>query len=130
VSIGVTDTDDALDEVQAKRDMVIIFPDKDAPAKDRMGTLFIPTRSRSQGLPQPGRGAQTGRFSPERRRGAPARRGPSGQIPLNADVKAKLPAQLEIARTAKAMELIGARPRNFGTKRRSSSRRSSLALIV
>src|SRR4051812_30258117 len=36
-AVGVTDTDDALDEVRAGRDVAIVFPDGDG-----MGTLFIP----------------------------------------------------------------------------------------
>src|SRR5205807_2736609 len=41
-AVGVTDTDDAMDEVQAGRPVTIIFPDKDAAKSERMGTLFIP----------------------------------------------------------------------------------------
>jgi hypothetical protein len=42
VLVGVTDTDDVLDEVRAKGDAVIILPDRDSAAKGRMGTRFMP----------------------------------------------------------------------------------------
>jgi len=37
VAVGITDTDDAMEEVKAGRPVVIVFPDQDG-----MGTLFIP----------------------------------------------------------------------------------------
>src|SRR5262249_51646409 len=42
VAIGITDTDDAIEEVQAGKPVAILFPDRDAPRKERLGTLFIP----------------------------------------------------------------------------------------
>ena len=52
-ALSVTDTDDAIDEVKKGRPVAIIFPDRDRPRDDRMGTLFIPNtlailRERSQ----------------------------------------------------------------------------------
>jgi len=41
-AVGMTDGDDAIIEVEAKRPVTIIFPDADRPKGDRMGTLFIP----------------------------------------------------------------------------------------
>ena len=41
-AIGMTDTDDAIDEVKAGHDAAIVFPDRDGKAGPRMGTLFIP----------------------------------------------------------------------------------------
>jgi len=41
-AVGMTDGDDAIIEVEAKRPVTIIFPDADRPKSDRMGTLFIP----------------------------------------------------------------------------------------
>src|SRR3712207_6893142 len=35
-------TDDALGEIKAGRPVAMIFPDRDRPPEDRMGTLFIP----------------------------------------------------------------------------------------
>ena len=55
VAIGITDTDDAIDEVKAGHDGAIIFPDATA-RPTRMGTLFIPNTLASSGLPQPRRG--------------------------------------------------------------------------
>ena len=53
VAVGVTDTDDALEEIQATTKLPCIFPDRDAPA-GRMGTLFIPnTVAILKGCPNP-----------------------------------------------------------------------------
>src|SRR5205823_1893618 len=42
-AVGITDTDDALTEVRAGRDVVLIYPDRDGDKdRPRMGTLYIP----------------------------------------------------------------------------------------
>jgi iron(III) transport system substrate-binding protein len=106
VLVGVTDTDDALDEVRAKRDVVIIFPDRDAPAKGRMGTLFIPnTVAIIKGCPNPAGARKLIDFLLSADSERQLAEGPSGQIPLNPEVKAKLPEQIQTGRTAKAMEV-------------------------
>ncbi len=42
VAIGITDTDDAMEELREKHDVALIYPDRDAPADGKLGTLFIP----------------------------------------------------------------------------------------
>ena len=39
---GVTDTDDAMEEIKDGKPIAIIFPDRDSQPPSRMGTLFIP----------------------------------------------------------------------------------------
>src|SRR5947207_4902986 len=54
VSVGVTDTDDTLEEVEAGRPVAMIFPDRDRPKDSPMGTLFIPnTLCILKGSPNP-----------------------------------------------------------------------------
>jgi iron(III) transport system substrate-binding protein len=104
VEVGITDTDDALAEVEAKRAVTIVFPDR--AAKGRMGTLFIPnTVAIIKGCPNPDGARKLIDFllSPAAER--QLAEGPSGQIPLNPEVKVKLPALIETPRTAKAMEV-------------------------
>jgi iron(III) transport system substrate-binding protein len=53
-AVGITDTDDALIEIEAGRPVVMIFPDGHRPAADRLGTLFIPnTVALLRGSPNP-----------------------------------------------------------------------------
>jgi iron(III) transport system substrate-binding protein len=106
VPIGVTDTDDAIDEVKAGRDVVIIFPDRDTPAGDRMGTLFIPnTVAIIKGAPN-SEGAKKlvdYLLSPEVEK--KLAESASAQIPLNPKVQCTLPPQIEAGRTAKQMQV-------------------------
>jgi iron(III) transport system substrate-binding protein len=105
-AIGVTDTDDAIDEVKAGHPVVIIFPDRDAPADSRMGTLFIPnTVAIMKGAPHPEAARKLVDFllSPEvEKRLAEA---DSAQIPMNPNVKATLPPQIAAGRDAKRMQV-------------------------
>jgi iron(III) transport system substrate-binding protein len=128
VLVGVTDTDDALDEVKEGRDVVIIFPDRDArdtdrgvkqfekvlgepvvfpgEAKKQMGTLFIPnTVAILKGAPNPEGARKLVDFLLSADTEKQLAEGESGQIPLNPEVKAALPKQIETPRTAKAMEV-------------------------
>jgi iron(III) transport system substrate-binding protein len=106
VLIGITDTDDALDEVRAGREVVIVFPDRDAPAKGRMGTLFIPnTVVILKGCPNRAGARKLVDFLLSAETERQLAEGPSGQIPLNPKVKAKLPAQIATPGTVKAMEV-------------------------
>jgi iron(III) transport system substrate-binding protein len=105
-ALGVTDTDDAIIEVEAGHPVVLIFPDRDRPADDRMGTLFIPnTVALVRGGPNPegGRRLIDYLLSPEveSRLAAAA----SHQIPLNPEAPAPLPKGIETPRTVKAMQV-------------------------
>lgn len=105
-AVCVTDTDDAIDEVKKGRPVVIIFPDRDRPSGDRMGTLFIPNTVailRSDPNPDGARKLIDFLLSPEvEKRLAESE---SAQFPLNPQVKAKLPPQIEAGRTAKRMDV-------------------------
>jgi iron(III) transport system substrate-binding protein len=105
-AVGVTDTDDALDEVKKGRLVVIIFPDRDRPSSERMGTLFVPnTVALIKGAPDADGGRKLVDFllSPEVEKALAE--SDSHQIPLNPQVKVKLPAALEPALTAKKMDV-------------------------
>lgn len=99
LAFGLTDTDDAIIEVEQGRPVVIVYPDS---AADQMGTLFIPnTLAVIRGGPNP----QAARrlidylLRPEVEKRLAA--GPSAQIPLNPGVDVEL--RVESPRTVKAM---------------------------
>jgi len=87
--VGLTDTDDAIIEVQRGRPVTIIYPDQQT-----IGTLFLPnTVAIIKGAPHSQQARRLVDFllSPEvEKRLAEGR---SAQIPLNPDVQAKLPIQ-------------------------------------
>lgn len=106
IAIGVTDTDDAMAELQAGHDVVIIYPDRDAAAGSRLGTLFIPnTLAVLRGAPNADGARRLIDYllSPEVEKRLAE--GESHQVPLNPDVKAKLPPAIETPRTVRRMEV-------------------------
>lgn len=108
VAIGMTDTDDAMDEVNAGRPVTVIFPDSEGGTEKhpRLGTLFIPnTVAVIKGRPN-GAGARKlvdYLLSPDVERRLATAGG--YQIPLNPKVAADLPAALQPARHAKPMQV-------------------------
>lgn len=107
-AVGLTDTDDAIAEVEAGRPVQIIFPDSGGGTKEfpRLGTLFIPnTLAVVKGGPNAAGGRKLVDFllSPEiERRLAESE---SRQFPVNPQVRVKLPDALEPGRTAKRMNV-------------------------
>jgi iron(III) transport system substrate-binding protein len=103
-AVGIADTDDAIAEVEAGRPVTIIFPDRDRPVDDRMGTLFIPnTLAVIRGCPNP-EGARRlidYLLSPEVE--VKLAETASHQIPLNPQVTVRLPKEIETPKTVKAM---------------------------
>jgi iron(III) transport system substrate-binding protein len=94
VSVGVTDTDDAIGEVKAGKPVRIIFPDR--AASGRMGTLFIPnTLCIPAGCPDPAGAKELVDFLLSAEVEKRLAEGPSAQIPLNTTVNATLPPQIE-----------------------------------
>jgi iron(III) transport system substrate-binding protein len=96
-AVGLTDTDDAIAEVQAGNPVAIVFPDRDG-HKDypRMGTLYIPnTVAVIRGCPN----TEGARKLVDYLLGAEVEKKPaegnSHQIPLNPRVKADLPGEIE-----------------------------------
>ncbi len=105
-TVGITDPDDALAEVRAGNDVAILLPDRDAPAEGRMGTLFIPnTLAILKGCPNPAGARRLVDYllSPEVE--AKLAESDSHQVPLNPEVKAQLPKELEGAHTARHMQV-------------------------
>lgn len=101
LAFGLTDTDDALLEIDAGNPVAIVYPDR---APDQLGTLFIPnTLAVIRGAPHPEAAEQLADYllSPEIE--AALATGPSGQIPLNPAVD--VPTKVETPRTVHAMEV-------------------------
>ena len=99
--VGLTDTDDAMGEIDAGRPVRIVFPDQDAEPGSRLGTLFIPnTLAIIKGCPNPEGARKLADYllSPEveKRLAESASR----QIPLNPSVHARLPAQIKTPQSA------------------------------
>jgi iron(III) transport system substrate-binding protein len=105
-AVGITDTDDAIAEVEAGRPVTIIFPDRDGAQGGRMGTLFLPnTVAMIRGCPNP-EGARKlidYLLSPEVE--AKLAETASHQIPLNPQVKARLPKEIERPEAVKTMDV-------------------------
>jgi iron(III) transport system substrate-binding protein len=98
-AIGITDTDDAMEEVRDKHEVAIVYPDR-----DKLGTLFIPnTLAIMKGCPNP----QGARRLVDYLLSADVEKrlaeGESVQVPLNPEVQAKLPRGMETPKTVKAM---------------------------
>jgi len=106
VLVGVTDTDDAIEEVKSGKPVAIIFHDRDGGANPRMGTLFIPnTVMLIKGSRSPQAGKKLIDYLLSAEVEEKLAQGPSHQIPLNPQVKSVLPPALETGRTAKPMQV-------------------------
>jgi iron(III) transport system substrate-binding protein len=99
IAFGLTDTDDALGEIDKARPVEIVYPDRGA---DELGTLFIPnTLGIVKGCRHPESARKLVDFllSPGAEQALAL--SPSGQIPLNPEVAVKL--RVETPQTVKAM---------------------------
>jgi iron(III) transport system substrate-binding protein len=96
VAVGVTDTDDAMAMVKAKKKVALIFPDREGSEKyPQFGTLYIPNTVailKNASHPEAAKRLVDYLLSPEVE--ARLAEGDMHQIPLNPDVKAKLPEQI------------------------------------
>ena len=102
--MGLTDTDDALAEIEQGRPVTMIFPDHDAAADSGLGTLFIPnTVALVKGGPNSDAAKKLIDYllSPEVEK--MLAEGEARQIPLNPNALAKLPAAMQPARTARTL---------------------------
>jgi iron(III) transport system substrate-binding protein len=104
VAVGITDTDDAMAEVRDKHDVAIVYPDRDARDDSKLGTLFIPnTLAILKGSPNPDEARRLVDFllgpDVEKR----LAEGESNQVPLNPEVKAELPSQIQTPKTVRVM---------------------------
>ena len=99
VAFGLTDTDDAIGEIDVARPVAIIYPDRES---DQLGTLFIPNVvAITRGARHPAEAETLGNYllSPETE--AMLAKGKSAQIPLNRKTQAA--ARIETPKTVHAM---------------------------
>jgi iron(III) transport system substrate-binding protein len=107
-AVGLTDTDDAMDEVNAGRPVAVIFPDADPPNDQypRLGTLFIPnTVAVIKGCPNPANARRLVDYLLSADVEAKLASAGGYQIPLNPAVAVTLPPALAPARTARPMRV-------------------------
>jgi iron(III) transport system substrate-binding protein len=103
-ALGVTDTDDAIGEVEAGRPVTIIFPDREPPAGTHLGTLFIPTTlAIPRGAPNLDGARKLVDFLLSMEIEKRLAEAESHQIPLNPKVQAQLPREIETPRSARPM---------------------------
>jgi iron(III) transport system substrate-binding protein len=96
---GLTDTDDAMGEIDAGRPVTIIYPDR---GPNELGTLFIPNvLAIPKGAPHPKEAEALGNALLGPLIEGKLANGPSAQIPLNK--KTEVPARVETPRTVHAM---------------------------
>ena len=96
---GLTDTDDAMGEIEAGRPVAIIYPDR---GEGELGTLFIPNvLAIPKGAPHPGEAEILGNFLLGPEAEGMLAGGKSAQIPLN--LKTRAPSQVETPKTVHAM---------------------------
>jgi iron(III) transport system substrate-binding protein len=99
ITFGLTDTDDAIIELERGGAVTIIYPDRE-PAE--LGTLFIPnTLAIIKGCPHPERAKKLVDFLLSPATEEMLARGASAQIPLN--LQASTPPRVETPKTVKAM---------------------------
>jgi iron(III) transport system substrate-binding protein len=106
-AVGLTDTDDALGEIEAGRPLAMIFPDReDNPKHPKMGVLYIPnTLAIIKDCPNPAGAKQLVNYLLSADIEAKLAEGPSHQIPLNRQAKAKLPAGFATPDQVKVMQV-------------------------
>jgi iron(III) transport system substrate-binding protein len=104
-AIGLTDTDDALGELNAGKPVALVYPDAGGhPAHPRLGVLYIPnTVAVVKGSPNPAGARRLADYLLRPEREAKLATGGGFQIPLNPQVKADLPAALVPPTKVKAM---------------------------
>jgi iron(III) transport system substrate-binding protein len=104
-AIGLTDTDDALIELNAKKPVAVIFPDRDGhPRHPRMGVLYIPnTVAVVKGAPNPAGARKMLDYLLRPETEAKLATAGGFQIPLNPQVRASLPPALLTPSQVKAM---------------------------
>lgn len=101
VVVGLTDTDDAMVEIEQGRPVEIIYPDREP---DQMGTLFIPnTLAILKDCPHPEAARQLVDYLLRPETEAKLARGASAQIPLHPE--AKVDVRVETPQTVKAFQV-------------------------
>lgn len=106
VALGITDTDDAMEEEQDGHEVAILYPDRDASADSKLGTLFIPnTLALLKGAPNPTGARRLIDYLLSADVEKRLAEGPSHQVPLNPEVKAALPKQIETPKSVRPMQV-------------------------
>jgi iron(III) transport system substrate-binding protein len=107
VAIGMTDTDDAMEEKEGGQPVDIIFPDREKnPEYPRLGTLYIPnTLALIRGAPNAEGGKKLIDFLLSAEVETKLAENASHQIPLNPQVKAKLPEVIRTPATIQVMDV-------------------------
>lgn len=101
LAFGLTDTDDAIGEIEAGRPVAIVYPDR---ADDQMGTLFIPnTLAIVKGAPHPEAARKLVDYLLQPAVEERLAKSGSAQIPLNPQVQVAL--KVESPQTVKAMDI-------------------------
>src|SRR5208337_4667695 len=101
IDFGITDTDDAYEEIQAARPVEIIYPDQGGGG---LGTLYIPnTLAVIKGSPHAAEARKLVDYILSPQVEARLAQGPSAQVPLNKDVTVQPP--IETPRTVRAMQV-------------------------
>ncbi|QDU73179.1 Iron uptake protein A1 precursor [Bremerella volcania] len=101
IAFGLTDTDDAVVEIQSGRPVAIVYPDQ---GEGQLGTLFIPnTLAIIKGGPNPEAAKKLVDYLLSAEVETALARGPSAQIPLNTTLD--IPLQVESPKTIKPMEV-------------------------
>jgi len=109
LAFGLTDTDDAIIELEKGARVAIVYPDREL---DELGTLFIPnTVAIIRGCRHPEAARRLVDYVLSAEVEARLARGPSAQIPLNPHVEVE--PRVETPRTVKAM------PADFGAAARA-----------
>ena len=99
IAFGLTDTDDAIIEVERGHPVTIVYPDRES---DQIGTLFIPnTLCILKNAPHPANARKLVDYLLAPGVEARLARGASAQIPLNPLVE--VPVRVETPRTVKSM---------------------------
>jgi iron(III) transport system substrate-binding protein len=101
LAFGLTDTDDAIGELEAGKPLAIVYPDQQ---EDGVGTLFIPnTLAILKNCPHPAAARKLVDYLLSPAVEAKLAEGPSAQIPLNPAVEAK--TRIETPKTVRAMQV-------------------------
>ncbi len=104
VAVGMTDTDDAMAEIEAGKPVRMVFPDADATVESKRGVLFLPnTVAMVKGCPNPDGARKLIDFllSPEVE--TRLAKSASRQIPLNPTIKIGDLKPIETPSTVRAM---------------------------
>ena len=105
-AFGLTDTDDAVEEIEAGRPVAVVYPDRAGhPASPRLGTLYIPnTVAVVKGGPNPDGAKKLVDYLLSAAVEQKLAEGGGSQIPLNPRVEAKLHPALVRPEALKAMD--------------------------